>query len=112
VPEVAYLVKADGVVMYHSGDCVGRLDSFCNDIDYLAGKCGKVDLLFTFLVGNTSKYAIRRLKPVSAFPMHVFGREYLYQGVALALGKATPRTKMLCGEFKGDRYIYKKGKNI
>jgi ankyrin repeat protein/L-ascorbate metabolism protein UlaG (beta-lactamase superfamily) len=110
VPEVAYLVKADGVVMYHSGDYVGRLDSFHSDIDYFSGQCGKVDLLFTFMVGNTSKYAIRGLKPVSAFPMHAFGREYLYQGAALALGKANPRTKMVSAEFPGDRYVYKKGR--
>ncbi len=110
VPEVAYLVKADGVVIYHSGDYVGRLDSFRDDIDYFAGQCGRVDLLFTFLVGNTSKYAIQRLKPVSAFPMHAFGMEYLYPGAALNLGKANPRTKMTYGEFQGDRFIYRKGK--
>jgi ankyrin repeat protein/L-ascorbate metabolism protein UlaG (beta-lactamase superfamily) len=110
VPEVAYLVKADEVVIYHSGDYVGRLDSFRNDIDYFAGKCDRVDLLFTFLVGNTSKYAIKRLKPVYAFPMHSFGRDYLYQGAALKLGKANPRTEMVCGEFQGDRYVYKKRK--
>ena len=89
---------------------VGRLDSFRSDIDYFSGQCGKVDLLFTFLVGNTSKYAIQRLMPVSAFPMHAFGREYLYQGAALELGKANPPTKMVCGEFQGDRYVYKKGR--
>jgi len=110
VPEVAYLVKADDVAMYHSGDYVGQLDSFRNDIDYFAGKCDRVDLLFTFLVGNTSKYAIQRLKPVSAFLMHAFGRDYLYQGAALELGKANPRTTMVCGEFQGDRYVYKKRK--
>jgi L-ascorbate metabolism protein UlaG (beta-lactamase superfamily) len=110
VPEVAYLVKADGVVIYHSGDYVGRLDSFRNDIDYFAGKSGRVDLMFTFLVGSTAKYAVQRLKPVSAFPMHAFGMEYLYQGAALNLGKANPRTKMICGEFQGDRFIYHKGK--
>ena len=110
VPEVAYLVKTDGVVMYHSGDYVGRLDSFRSDIDYFAGECDRVDLLFTFMVGNTSKYAIQRLKPLTAFPMHAFGRDYLYQGAALDLGKANPRTKMVCVEFRGDRFIYKKGK--
>ena len=110
VPEVAYLVKADGVVIYHSGDYVGRLDSFRDDINYFVGQCGRVDLLFTYLVGNTSKYAVRRLKPVSAFPMHAFGMEYFYQRAALNLGKAHPRTKMFCGEFQGDRFIYHKGK--
>lgn len=89
---------------------MGRLDSFRDDIDYFASKCERVDLLFTFLVGNTSKYAIQRLKPVSAFPMHAFGRDYLYQGAALELGKANHQTIMVCGEFQGDRYIYKKGK--
>jgi len=110
VPEVAYLVKADGVVMYHSGNYVGRLDSFRDDISYFAGKYSRVDLLFTFLIGNTSKYAIQRLKPVSAFPMHAFGMEYFYQGAALNLGKANPRTKIICGEFQGDRFISHKGK--
>ena len=46
VPEVAYLVKVDGLSIYHSGDYMGPIDRFRGDMDYLLDKAGTIDIAF------------------------------------------------------------------
>ncbi|UCF04950.1 MAG: MBL fold metallo-hydrolase [bacterium] len=75
VPEVAYLVKVDGLVIYHNGDYQGDYE---DDITYLKTKADSIDIAFLFCVWQAQwKYyrvnfeLITRMQPKAAFPMHV-----------------------------------------
>lgn len=51
VPEVAYLVKVDGLTIYHGGDYQGRMDRSASsnvedDMEYLKAKADAPDLMF------------------------------------------------------------------
>jgi hypothetical protein len=99
VPEVAYLVKADGLSIYHSGDYLGPVDGFKADMDYLLNKAGTIDLAF---VGRLRQAEI--LKPKVVFPIHSGGREYMYGAFARkAVDRKLP-SRVVCAENKGDRF--------
>lgn len=48
VPKVAWLVKVDGLVIYHNGDCLP--DNPGPEHDFLKTKSGRIDLAFVFPV--------------------------------------------------------------
>ncbi len=102
VPEVAYLVNVDGLTIFHSGDYTGTMDSYKKDIDYFAKKYKTVDIVFTFLVGNTSTYTIQKLSPRLMFPMHAFGMEKLYKASIRNWNKLNTRAKGLYPQKRGD----------
>jgi L-ascorbate metabolism protein UlaG (beta-lactamase superfamily) len=72
IPEVAYLVKVDGLAIYHSGDYMGPVDTFRGDMTYLLNKAGTVDLAF---IGKFQQAEL--LKPRIVFPIHAFNREFI-----------------------------------
>jgi ankyrin repeat protein/L-ascorbate metabolism protein UlaG (beta-lactamase superfamily) len=106
VPEVAYLVKVDGLVIYHSGDYVGKMDEYRQDIDGLAKKFGPADIAFLFLSGEVPLYSLERLAPKLAFPMHSFGMEPLYQGCARTFSLRSPKSEIRYPEKEGDQFQY------
>ena len=76
VPEVAWLVQVDGLVIYHNGDC--QPDDPAPEHDFLKTKAGRIDLAFVFPVfEDGAKYALqnldffRKFKVGAVFPMHV-----------------------------------------
>jgi L-ascorbate metabolism protein UlaG (beta-lactamase superfamily) len=100
VPEVACLVKVDGLSLFHSGDYVGALDDYQADMDYLLAKAGSIDCAFI----EQFKQAYS-LKPKVVFPIHAWDREYMYGAFAReALAKKLP-SHVICPENKGDRFI-------
>ena len=65
VPEVAYLVRTDGVSIVHMGDYIRPIDTYQADMDYLLGKAGRVDIGFFSRV-----FHAKSLAPRVAWPMH------------------------------------------
>ena len=100
VPEVAYLVKVDGLAIYHAGDYVGPVEDFKADMDYLRGKTGVIDIAF---IGQFKQ--AESLKPKVIFPIHAWDREYMYGAFAReATAKSLP-SRVICPENKGDRFM-------
>jgi len=110
VPEVAYLVEVDSLVIYHSGDYNGTLRSFKDDIDYLAQKCAGLDIAFFGAINETGRYTMERMLPKAAFPMHFADTELFYKGIVRHFTAKYPKTTFLAPESRGDRYLYQDGK--
>jgi L-ascorbate metabolism protein UlaG (beta-lactamase superfamily) len=106
VQNQGFLVKVDGIVMYHSGDD----DS--DDIDIIIHNTKQVDLFFQGISRNEGEGAllrIERLIPRAMFPMHYGGRENHYKEFAeLALEKIA-NVNIICAENRGDRFLYRNG---
>jgi L-ascorbate metabolism protein UlaG (beta-lactamase superfamily) len=106
VPESAFLVKADDVVIFHTGDYVGSFNTYKDDLKFLAEKYGRVDISFMFLAGETTAQSAKIMKPKIAFPMHSFTLDYLYRFFPQKIEKVSPKTKTFCPEFEGDVFLY------
>jgi L-ascorbate metabolism protein UlaG (beta-lactamase superfamily) len=100
VPEVAYLVKVDGLAIYHSGDYAGPLDTYRDDMNYLLKKAGTIDLAF---IGKIQ--LAESLKPRIAFPIHGYNREYFYGAFAREAADKKLPSHVICPENKGDRFL-------
>ena len=89
----AFLVKADGVTIFHSGDHANRKQDFSGpfsaEIDFLANQGIKPDIFFAPVSGcgfgdlvavkKGVYYTINKLSPRAIFPMHAGGNEVNYQ---------------------------------
>lgn len=109
VPEVAFLVNTDGLTIFHSGDYTGTLNSYKKDIDWFSSKYEGVDIVFTFLVGNTSTYTIQKLAPKLMFPMHAFGMEQLYKASIRNWNRLKTGAKGLYPRKRGDWFFVNSG---
>jgi L-ascorbate metabolism protein UlaG (beta-lactamase superfamily) len=112
VPEVAYLVKTDGLTIFFQGDY--KSDSVA-DIDYLLEKCDTVDM--AFLGAHTRRWRdgsarivriMERLRPEVVFPMHYGGEEQTYQSFARECADLGLPCVVKCPEKRGDRVHYRK----
>ena len=99
VPEVAYLVKLDGLSIYHSGDYMGPLDTYQDDMAYLLSKAGTIDLAF---IGKFQQ--AESLKPRVVFPIHAYNREYMYGAFARQAAEKRLSSRVILPENKGDRF--------
>ncbi|HUT07525.1 MAG TPA: hypothetical protein VMY15_01650 [Candidatus Latescibacteria bacterium] len=75
VPEVAWLIKVDGLFVYHNGDC--QPADPASEHEFLRTKTDRIDLAFVFPVYETGeKYTVQNLDFFNkfvigaAFPMH------------------------------------------
>ncbi|MEW6365696.1 MAG: MBL fold metallo-hydrolase [Acidobacteriota bacterium] len=109
IPESAFLVRTDGLTIFHAGDhgtCKGPLDPvFKSNIDYLAGLGQSIDLYFTPTFGGEI-YAIERLSPRTVFPMHDGGNEEQYMKFAELAKKQRLKTTVVAAQKRGQRYMY------
>lgn len=122
IPEGAFLVKGDGLVIFHSGDhgCTGEELNplFKANIDYLAQQDQQIDLAFISQFGsrtggevnNGDLYTIEKLGPKVTFPMHQGGGERFYKKFAQEAQQKGAKTKIYCAEKRGDRFFYQQGK--
>jgi L-ascorbate metabolism protein UlaG (beta-lactamase superfamily) len=122
IPEGAFLVKTDGLAIYHAGDhgCTGEeLDPlFKANIDYLARQDKRIDLAFIPQFGsraggevnNGNLYTIRMLEPKVTFPMHQGGGERFYKKFAQEAQQKGARTQFYCAEKRGDTFFYQREK--
>ena len=121
IPEVAYLVKVDGLVIYHSGDHASTTEvpnqTFSGNIDYFAGMQDRVDLAFvsTFgrrggvVVNNGDLYTIERFRPHVVFPMHHGGGEDINQRFADEVVGSVDPTSVMVARRLGDSFSYSDG---
>jgi ankyrin repeat protein/L-ascorbate metabolism protein UlaG (beta-lactamase superfamily) len=101
VPEVAYLVKVDGLSFYHSGDYVGPVDRYQDDMDFLKGKAAGIDIAFIECYKQAGSLA-----PRIVFPIHAFNREFMYGAFAREAATKHLPSRVICPENKGDRWMF------
>jgi len=99
VPEVAYLVKVDGLSIYHAGDYVGPIDERRADMAYLLDKAGTIDLAFVQRIEQAEALAPRIVSPI-----HAADREYMYGAFAREAVEKGLSSRVICPENKGDRF--------
>ena len=111
VPEVAFLVKADGLVIYYNGDY--RMD-YRADFPYLQTRSSSIDLAFVMGVSNeTYQYALQnrdlfeRFRPRAVFPMHAEAGAQMYREFAEAFRQRVPGLPIMMPEKLGDRFDYR-----
>jgi L-ascorbate metabolism protein UlaG (beta-lactamase superfamily) len=117
VPESAFLVKADGLTIYHNGDYAGRMGAYDTapsnvpaDMDYLKTKLKAVDILFLdAFMADFHIQILQSLKPNVLFPMHYGGREEELKKFAADLKKAGVEIPVYCPAKPGDRFEYRNG---
>ncbi|MFB0565350.1 MAG: MBL fold metallo-hydrolase [Candidatus Aminicenantaceae bacterium] len=120
---VGFLIKMDGLVIFHGGDHAhwgGSMESFLKEIVYLAQSKKELDIAFLAITTGMGQrresitrgvfYAIENIQPKVIFPMHAGGKEHLYKKFALEAKKKEFKTKVHYAERKGDRFFYKNGK--
>lgn len=118
VPEVSFLVKVDGLTIYHNGDYIGRMGgdeapiNVAQDMQYLQGHSGPVDLLFLGASATFQPFQqiIRALKPRALFPMHYGRQEEKYQAFARELKAQGFETPVVLPRQRGDCFHYRQGK--
>ena len=115
VPEVAWLVKVDGLVIYHNGDC--QPDDPRSAHDFLKTKTDVIDLAFVFPVYQEGlKYTIQNLdffgkfKVRAAFPMHAQAGDAMYLGFQKAFQARFPSVPIHVPMKMGHRFVFEKGK--
>jgi L-ascorbate metabolism protein UlaG (beta-lactamase superfamily) len=113
-PEVAFLVKVDGLAIYHNGDY--RMD-YKADFPYLRTHAPRIDLAFVLGVSDeTEQYAqqnrdlFERFKPGAVFPMHAEAGARMYREFAAAFGARIPGLPIMVPEKLGDRFEYRGGR--
>lgn len=103
-----FLVKTDGIAIFHGGDYAGN---FPADHEFLSKKQDRVDILFNNYEyqKNICLNAIEKMKPVIMFPMHNYGCEYSLQMQAKEISEKYPQTSVIAIEDRGDNFFYSKG---
>jgi L-ascorbate metabolism protein UlaG (beta-lactamase superfamily) len=121
IPEGAFLVEGDGLVIFHSGDHGSTGEEidplFKTNIDFLAQQAKQIDLAFISQFGsraggevnNGDLYTIEKLGPKVTFPMHQGGGERLYKKFAEEARQKGAKTKVICAEKRGDKFFYQDG---
>lgn len=112
VPEVAWLIKVDGLVVYHNGDCLP--DDPVAAHEYLRTKTAAVDLAFVFpVIAAGEKYAIqerdffRKFRVRTAFPMHANAGDALYLDFQRVFQAEFPDLVIHVPTAMGQRFVYK-----
>jgi ankyrin repeat protein/L-ascorbate metabolism protein UlaG (beta-lactamase superfamily) len=121
---VGYLLKVDGLTIYHGGDHANKQNSatgpYHKEIDYLAGDQASIDIAFVLsgaacgggyadCVLQGDFYVIDKLKPNVIFPMHSGGNEHVYKQFARDVHEANIAANIKAAEYRGDRYFYQHG---
>jgi L-ascorbate metabolism protein UlaG (beta-lactamase superfamily) len=115
VPEVAYLVKVEDLVIYHGGDYQGRMgrnapSNVKGDMEYLKTKADPPDLFFIGAwTGEPYMQSIESLNPKVIFPMHDRKREERYKQFASDLKELGVTCPVICPEKRGDRFVFRNG---
>jgi len=112
IPEAAFLVEADGLTLYHSGDhgATGPTRRrFEDNIDFLAGIAHDIDIAFTVTWGGED-YMVDRLRPRVVFPHHEGGAEYRLRRWAEQGTGANLNAEVCVVETRGERFPYTRGR--
>ena len=118
----AFLVKADGLMIYHAGDYgllggIEKITSFYDkDMRFLKESAANLDIMFLagrLINGQVPAYinfSIETAGPRILFPMHYQSSEYLFRELAAEIAKSGYRTKVIPPEGRGDFFLYQGGK--
>ncbi len=107
IPEVAYLVKVDGLAIVHSGDYSATAAEAASEMGYLKKLAGgRIDLAFLSMYGPF----VPHLQPAVAVPTHMNGVEYWHEGAARAIERLSPGTRGVAFDNKGERLSYARGR--
>jgi L-ascorbate metabolism protein UlaG (beta-lactamase superfamily) len=113
IPESAFLVRVDGLTIFHAGDhghSGGEANiTFKDNIDYLAGRQKSVDLVFVPTFGG-EEYTIRRFKAKVVFPMHDGGNERQYKIFEERSRRKGIRAQVGVARKRGDVFFYTGGR--
>jgi ankyrin repeat protein len=121
---VGFFVQVDGLSIFHPGDHANRKNDFSEpfkeEIEFLAKKNLKPDLLFSPLVGcgatdqgSVKKglyYTVKSLSPGVIFPMHAGGGEHRYYEFAREVREKGLKTPVLAAANSGDYFFISGGK--
>jgi len=117
VPEVAWLVKVDGLVIYHNGDC--QPDDPSSEYDFLKTKMEAIDLAFVFPVFEEGqKYTLqnkdffKKFRVRAAFPMHARAGDVMYLGFQKTFQAEFPGLSIHVPMTLGQKFIYEKGRVV
>jgi len=116
VPEVAWLVKVDGLTFFHAGDYQGKMargaaSNAADDMRYLMTKADHVDVAFVgAVVADWNLSVVNGLAPRVLFPMHYRKQEERYRTFAADLAAAGVKRPVICPTRRGDRFEYQDGR--
>ncbi len=119
-----FLVKVDGVTILHPGDHANRnrdlAGNYTPEIDFLASKAGRVDIMFVPVTGcnfgdvvavrTGAYYALRKLAPRATFPMHAGDGGQQYAEFAAEARSAGISCPIAVARFPGDRWELRGGR--
>jgi L-ascorbate metabolism protein UlaG (beta-lactamase superfamily) len=115
VPEVAWLVKVDGLVIYHNGDCLP--DDPFSEHAFLRSKTETIDLAFVFpVIEEGQKYTIQtrdfftRFHVRAAFPMHAQAGDAMYRAFRDDMQVRFPGLSVQVPMTLGQRFVFWNGK--
>ncbi len=121
IPEVALLVRLDGLVIYHSGDHGSVGDElnpvFKENIDYLAHQTDRTDMAFLSIFGrrgggivnNGDLYTVEQMQPSVAFPMHRGRDPQTYSEWARAMTDSGTTSTVRFASSRGEWFFYSSG---
>ncbi len=109
VPESAFMVKIDGVTIYHNGDCKSDYE---NDFNYLKTKTGKIDLAFCNYDTDVEDHyfqqslsLIDRFNVSHFFPMHGINKEAKYKVFGNMLTENGAKSENHAAKVQGDQFV-------
>ncbi len=112
VQEAAFLVKADGVVVFHPGDYTGfytgREGTYRSEYDFLSTIHKQVDIAFFNGLSESNEYMLNSLSPRIAFPQHS-PHYFTYKGQTQDLEERISNVAFAIAENRGDRFFYRNG---
>jgi L-ascorbate metabolism protein UlaG (beta-lactamase superfamily) len=115
VPEVAWLVKVDGLVIYHNGDCQPKDPS--SEHNFLRTKTDAIDLAFVSPVYEEGqKYTIQnadfftKFRVKAAFPMHAQAGDAMYLGFQKAFQPKFPGLPIHVPMNMGQKFVFANGR--
>jgi L-ascorbate metabolism protein UlaG (beta-lactamase superfamily) len=110
---VAWLIKVDGLTIYHNGDCQPAEPGPEND--FLKTKASSIDLAFVFPILDSEKYGVqtrdlfKKLAPKAVFPMHVTAGSDMYLGFEKAGRALSPALPISVPMKMGQRFVFRGG---
>ncbi len=115
VPEVAWLVEVDGLVIYHNGDCLPSDPAA--EHAFLKTKADTVDLAFVFPVtAPNERYTVqeedffRKFRVRAAFPMHASAGDAMYLDFRRTFEAKFPGLPIHVPTAMGQKWAYANGR--
>lgn len=113
VPEVAYMVKVDGLAIYHNGDYQGEFEA---DYPFLREITSRIDLTFTIRgYEDGSRYLsqnldlFRRFEHGAVFPTHDTAGGSGYAEFERVYSTELPNLPIFSPRRVGERFLYRAG---